>query len=117
MLIVLYTRYGLGASRSEQPEYAVRAENMVGETGVVRTAVGSGSPGQISIYGERWRAVLQESRDRERSEIPKGETVVIVGVDGLTVTVREPDKFVPGSPATGRLLRLRTLIAYENYAR
>lgn len=90
LLAVLYARYGLGTGRDEQAEPASQAENMVGETGVVLGAVGTGSPGQIFIYGERWRAVLEAPQDAEQSEIPEGERVIIVDVEGLTVVVRAP---------------------------
>jgi membrane-bound serine protease (ClpP class) len=55
------------------------AAGMVGQTGVVRTAIDP--EGQVLVEGELWRAVTPDG------PVPAGELVQIVSVDGLTLTV------------------------------
>src|SRR5262245_3368791 len=55
------------------------AAGMVGHTGVVRTAIDP--EGQVLVDGELWRAVTPDG------PVPAGESVQIVSVDGLTLTV------------------------------
>jgi len=52
---------------------------MVGQTGVVRTALDP--EGQVLVGGELWGAVTRDG------PVPPGEHVEIVSVDGLTLTV------------------------------
>jgi membrane-bound serine protease (ClpP class) len=52
---------------------------MVGQTGMVRRAIDP--EGQVLVDGELWRAVAQDG------PVPAGESVEIVSVDGLTLTV------------------------------
>ena len=55
------------------------ATGMVGQTGVVRRALDP--EGQVMVDGELWRAVTRDGA------LPTGESVEIVSVDGLTLTV------------------------------
>ncbi len=55
------------------------AAGMVGQTGVVKTALDP--EGQVLVDGELWRAVTQDG------PLPPGEYVEILSVDGLTLTV------------------------------
>ena len=55
------------------------AAGMVGQTGVVRTALDP--EGQVLVGGELWGAVTRDG------PVPPGEHVEIVSVDGLTLTV------------------------------
>jgi membrane-bound serine protease (ClpP class) len=52
---------------------------MVGQTGLVRTALDP--EGQVFVDGELWRAVTRDG------SLPAGEHVEILSVDGLTLTV------------------------------
>ena len=55
-------------------------EELLGEHGVVTTAVPAGGEGMIRIHGELWRA-------RSKAEIPMGTTVKVLRVDGLKLEV------------------------------
>ncbi len=55
-------------------------EELLGEQGVVTTAVPAGGEGMIRIHGELWRA-------RSKAEIPMGTTVKVLRVDGLKLEV------------------------------
>jgi membrane-bound serine protease (ClpP class) len=52
---------------------------MVGQTGVVRTALDP--EGQVQVDGELWKAVTLDG------PVAAGESVRITAVDGLTLTV------------------------------
>ncbi len=58
------------------------AAGMVGQTGMVKRALDP--EGQVLVDGELWRAVAQDG------PVPAGESVEIVSVDGLTLTVTKP---------------------------
>ncbi len=59
-------------------------EGMIGEKGVVKTRL---SPqGTILVHGELWKAVSLNG------EIEEGESVEVVGIDGLTLKVRRVKK-------------------------
>ncbi|MCD6364198.1 MAG: nodulation protein NfeD [Synergistetes bacterium] len=59
-------------------------EGMIGEKGVVKTKL---SPqGTILVHGELWKAVSLNG------EIEEGESVEVVGIDGLTLKVRRVKK-------------------------
>jgi membrane-bound serine protease (ClpP class) len=57
------------------------ASGMIDESGRALTPLGPGQLGRVSTHGEIWRAVSVEP-------IAKGESVRVVTVDGLTLTVR-----------------------------
>jgi membrane-bound ClpP family serine protease len=60
----------------------VGAEALIDEEGTVVTAC---RPlGQVQVLGERWEARCPEGADR-------GEKVRVVGIEGLTLTVRKVD--------------------------
>ena len=56
-------------------------EGMIGKIGLVRATIAPGTPGQIFVNGEIWRAVSDEA-------IPAGANARIIAVHGLEVTVR-----------------------------
>jgi membrane protein implicated in regulation of membrane protease activity len=56
---------------------------LVGATGYVREPIGAGGrPGRISLGGDDWRAVSSNGLP-----IPAGESVMVVAVRGVTLTV------------------------------
>jgi membrane-bound serine protease (ClpP class) len=57
-------------------------EGMIGDHGVSLTSLQPGIPGRVTTHGEIWRAVSDEP-------IPEGTPVRVVGVDGLTLSVRK----------------------------
>jgi membrane-bound serine protease (ClpP class) len=57
-------------------------QGMLGQPGVARTPIGSGTPGWVEVCGERWRALAEQP-------IAEGERVLVVGLDGLTLRVRK----------------------------
>jgi membrane-bound serine protease (ClpP class) len=74
-------RLALNAQR-QAPQTGV--ERLIGESGRTRTAVTPGTPGQIDVRGEIWRAVSREP-------LPPGTPVRIAGIDGLTLLVEPQD--------------------------
>jgi membrane-bound serine protease (ClpP class) len=75
-LVILAVSLGLRALRRPP---ATGAAGMVGHVGVVRRALDP--EGQVLVDGELWRAVTPDG------PVPAGESVEIVSVDGLTLTV------------------------------
>jgi membrane-bound serine protease (ClpP class) len=80
-LVVFAVSFGLRALY-RQP--STGAAGMVGQVGVVRTALAP--EGQILIDGELWRAVAQDGPHAV------GEPVQVAGMDGLTLKVMRPAK-------------------------
>jgi membrane-bound serine protease (ClpP class) len=75
-LVVFALSYGM---RALYRTPTTGATGMVGQTAVARTPLAP--EGQVAVQGELWRAVAQDG------PIDPGESVTIVGVDGLTLTV------------------------------
>jgi membrane-bound serine protease (ClpP class) len=65
-------------------------EELLGEEGVVTTAVPAGGEGMIRIHGELWRA-------RSNDDIPPGAAVKILRVDGLKLEVQAVTGSVTGA--------------------
>jgi len=68
--------------RAQRLQASTGEEGMVGLRGITLTPLQAGTPGEIRTRGEIWRAVANES-------VPIGAQVRVVGVDGLTLTVRK----------------------------
>ncbi len=75
------------AIRAQRRQPTTGREGLVGEVGVVRTALAP--VGQISLFGEIWTARAAEG------EIAPGASVEVVEVDGLTVSVRPQEGGAP----------------------
>lgn len=60
---------------------AMGREAIAGKTAVARTPIEPGSPGRVLFEGALWKAVCADAID-------KGRTVEVVGIDGLTLTVK-----------------------------
>jgi membrane-bound serine protease (ClpP class) len=69
------------------------AEGMRGAVGLALTGIAPGSPGQIAVHGETWRAVSQQP-------IAGGDRVEVTAIDGLTLTVRRLEQTRPGALTT-----------------
>ena len=74
--------------RARRRPVVAGADELVGELGTVRAAVGPAG-GHVLVNGERWRA-----RARDGVEIPAGQSVrvVTVNTDDLTVTVEQTEE-------------------------
>lgn len=68
--------------RAQRLPPATGEEGMVGTPGVALTAIAPGAPGEVQTHGEIWRAVAAEP-------VPAGAQIRVVGVEGLTLTVRK----------------------------
>lgn len=66
--------------KSRRWKTATGKEEMLGEEGVVTTALTAGGEGMIRVHGELWRAASRES-------IPAGAKVRVLRVDGLKLEV------------------------------
>ncbi len=96
---------GLSEVRATRGRPAITGiEGMIGEVGVVREPVGTGSPGWVLVLGERWQATTTvapedaHKQDREQM-IGVGRRVQVVDVRDGQVVVRpfEPAPFVQES--------------------
>jgi membrane-bound serine protease (ClpP class) len=54
---------------------------MIGERGRALTAIGKGAPGRAAAHGEIWNATSEDP-------VAEGDEVVVVAVQGLTLSVR-----------------------------
>ena len=77
---VITIALGRLALRAQRQSPVTGVEALIGTYGRARTAVGPGSPGQVSTRGEIWTAVSP-------APLQAGDAVRIVGVNGLTLTV------------------------------
>jgi membrane-bound serine protease (ClpP class) len=68
--------------QSQRRRSIAGSEGMVGEVGKALTTIGPSEEGQVSTHGEIWRATAAEP-------IPVGTRVVVVRVEGLTLTVQK----------------------------
>jgi membrane-bound serine protease (ClpP class) len=78
-IAVLLVRLAVSAQRLRP---TTGEEGMIGHNGVSLTALAPGIPGRVTTHGENWQAVSDEP-------IPEGTAVRVVGVDGLTLSVRK----------------------------
>lgn len=77
------------ALRARRNKIVTGAQGLIGETGVVQTAL---SPqGKVFIHGELWDAVAS-------SDLPAGQIVVVRNVDGLTLSVDPIAAIPPSTP-------------------
>ncbi len=67
-------------AQARRRPHATGAESMVGATGVVTAALGP--QGQVRVHGETWKA------RSEGTDLPKDQTVEVIGMEGLTLIVR-----------------------------
>ncbi len=70
------------AIQSQRRRSVTGEEGMVGEVGKALTAIGPSEEGQVLTHGEIWRATAPDP-------IEPGARVAVVGVRGLTLTVRK----------------------------
>lgn len=77
-IAVFLTRLAV-ASQRQHPVTGVAT--MIGERGRALTPIESGGSGRVATHGEIWRARAAEA-------IAEGDSVLITGVEGLTLTVR-----------------------------
>ena len=77
------------------------AEGMIGEVGVVKEPIGTGSPGWVFVHGELWQATIAvapedaHKRDREQT-VGIGRKVQVVDVQDGRVVVLPVETAVSG---------------------
>jgi membrane-bound serine protease (ClpP class) len=78
------------ALRARRNKVVTGAQGLIGETGVVQTAL---SPqGKVFVHGELWDAIASAS-------LPAGEMVIVRKVDGLTLQVDSLGTTAPADAA------------------
>ncbi|WP_165845057.1 NfeD family protein [Candidatus Cryosericum terrychapinii] len=60
-------------------------EEMIGKTASVVMALAAGGAGRVALKGTTWRAILND----EAAMAAVGEKVVVVSIEGVTLTVRK----------------------------
>ena len=60
-------------------------EEMLGKTASVVMALAAGGAGRVALKGTTWRAILND----EAAMAAVGEKVVVVSIEGVTLTVRK----------------------------
>jgi membrane-bound serine protease (ClpP class) len=78
-IAVVLVRLGVAAQRREA---VTGVAGMIGETGRALTRIEPGGIGRVATHGEIWTA-------RAPEPIAEGDPIAVVGVDGLTLTVRK----------------------------
>jgi membrane-bound serine protease (ClpP class) len=68
------------ALTAQQQRSVTGVEGMIGADGRVRTDVSPGTPGQVDVHGELWRA-------QSSTHIAAGKPVRVIAIDGLTLIV------------------------------
>ena len=76
------------AVRAQMRPPVMGAQALVGQIARVRTPVAPSEPGLVDLRGEIWRAVSAVA-------VPAGQTVRVMRVDGLTLTVEPADHISP----------------------
>jgi membrane-bound serine protease (ClpP class) len=78
----LFFAFAIGAGiRAQNRRVATGLESMIGEGGVAITDIAPA--GQVAVHGEFWNART------DGAEIPKKSDIVVTGIHGLTLTVRQ----------------------------
>jgi membrane protein implicated in regulation of membrane protease activity len=60
-------------------------EEMIGKTASVVMAIAAGGAGRVALKGTTWRAILND----ETAMAAVGDKVVVVSIEGVTLTVRK----------------------------
>jgi len=60
-------------------------EEMIGKTASAVMAISAGGAGRVALKGTTWRAIL----DDETAVAAVGDKVVVVSIEGVTLTVRK----------------------------
>jgi len=60
-------------------------EEMIGKTASVVMAIAAGGAGRVALKGTTWRAILND----ETAMAGVGDKVVVVSIEGVTLTVRK----------------------------
>ncbi len=68
--------------RSHRNKVVSGAEGMIDEEGEVYTRISQGKQGKVSVHGEIWNAIADET-------LEKGEPIIVEQVNGLILTVKK----------------------------
>jgi len=66
-------------------EAPVFTEEMIGKTASAVMAISAGGAGRVALKGTTWRAILND----ETAVAAVGDKVVVVSIEGVTLTVRK----------------------------
>jgi membrane protein implicated in regulation of membrane protease activity len=66
-------------------EMRTNTEEMIGKTASVVMAFAAGGAGRVALKGTTWRAILND----ETAVAAVGDKVVVVSIEGVTLTVRK----------------------------
>lgn len=66
-------------------EMRTNTEEMIGKTASVVMAIAAGGVGRVALKGTTWRAILND----ETAMAAVGDKVVVVSIEGVTLTVRK----------------------------
>jgi membrane-bound serine protease (ClpP class) len=78
------------ALKARRNKVVTGEQGLVGETGVAQSVLAP--QGKVFVHGELWNATAT-------TEIAAGESVIVRGVDGLTLRVEPAAATRPSSPA------------------
>ena len=67
------------------PGMRTNVDDIIGKTATVVMAIPAGEAGRVALKGTTWRAVL----DDEAATAAVGERVVVLSIEGVTLTVRK----------------------------
>ena len=67
------------------PVMRTNVDDIIGKTATVVMAIPAGEAGRVALKGTTWRAVL----DDEAATAAVGERVVVLSIEGVTLTVRK----------------------------
>ena len=67
------------------PGMRTNVDDIIGKTATVVMAIPAGEAGRVALKGTTWRAVLND----EAATTAVGERVVVLSIEGVTLTVRK----------------------------
>ena len=60
-------------------------DSLIGRKGIVLARIAPHLPGRVRVNQEEWRAVLPQE---ESEAVEEGAEITVIGLDGVTLTVR-----------------------------
>jgi len=81
--VAFFAMIGVSVLRVLRRRPATGRNAILGQIGTVKVGIDPGKPGQVFVDGERWKALGDGG-----TPLPAGASIVVIAVDGLTLTVR-----------------------------
>lgn len=86
-LLLLFTRNAAKKWLMPKKLEKTNADSLIGEVGVVKETIDNlNAAGRIAVRSQNWRA-----KSEDDSVIDEGETVVVTGLSGVTLTVKKKE--------------------------